>query len=195
MTVLFDIGNVLIGVDFPPFYERVFGVATPDPEVEDRFIKIRDLGDTGRISKDEFAERTSQLVGGRVSPAEVVEAWNSIFFPIEPMWEVARRLNRDGHRLILFSNTNRTHLDHLVPLFPILQDFVHGHFSCEIGAIKPDAEFYEKAIERYELNPAETLYFDDLAENIAAGEEQGFRCFRYDLAKHDEALAWLGSSS
>ena len=38
MTVLFDIGNVLIRVNIDSFYNRVFGTAEPDPKIITKFV-------------------------------------------------------------------------------------------------------------------------------------------------------------
>ncbi|YCM42229.1 HAD family hydrolase [Verrucomicrobiaceae bacterium 227] len=191
MTFLFDIGNVLIGVNFPPFYERIFGTPTPDPAILTPFIALRDLGDTGQISNEDFALRVSELAPDPITPQDVAAAWNDIFFPIEPMWKVVAQLKAAGHRLILFSNTNQLHLDHIRPAFPILAEFPAGHYSCEEGALKPHLPFYTRAIERFSLVPAETCYLDDLPENIATGQALGLNCHQYDLNNHQAALDWL----
>ena len=190
-TILFDIGNVLIGVDFPPFYEKVFGTLSLDSEKMDRFIKLRDLGDTGKISKEDFSRKVCDLSDKSVTEEEMVGAWNGIFSPISEMWEVVEILIEAGHRLILFSNTNDLHLDYLRPRYPILREFPEGHFSCVEGCLKPDSEFFNRAIARFDLIPEETLYLDDSAENVEAGRVMGFRCHQYDQKVHSLATNWL----
>lgn len=47
--------------------------------------------------------------------------------------------------------------------------------SYEMGVAKPDARIYHQMLAATGMNPAETLYFDDRADNVAAGLRMGFR--------------------
>ena len=69
--------------------------------------------------------------------------------------------------------------------------FDGGVFSHEAGSIKPDDRIYEVAFETYSLNPKETLYIDDLPDNIATGERLGLTSHRYDFSDHGALEQWL----
>ena len=43
----------------------------------------------------------------------------------------------------------------------------------------------------HQLDPAATLYIDDLPANIATGRTFGFRSFQYDLHDHPAFERWL----
>lgn len=45
--------------------------------------------------------------------------------------------------------------------------------SGEIGICKPDARIFQQLIERYELEPARTVFVDDVLQNVEAAERQG----------------------
>jgi hypothetical protein len=75
MTVLFDIGNVLIRVNIDSFYSRVFGTAEPDPKIIANFIEIRDLHDRGNLDQTSFITQMRDLSPLDVSPEEIREAW------------------------------------------------------------------------------------------------------------------------
>ena len=68
MTVLFDIGNVLIKVNIDSFYNRVFGTADPDPQIIAKFIEIRDLHDRGNLDQTSFITQIRDLSPLDVSP-------------------------------------------------------------------------------------------------------------------------------
>ena len=104
---------------------------------------------------------------------------------------VADRLAAAGHRLILFSNTNSLHCPWAFEVFPDFALFDAAVLSFEVGAIKPDPAIYEHAIATHHLDPAATLYIDDLAPNIATGRAHGFRCFQYDQTDHPAFQLWL----
>jgi len=191
MNYLFDIGNVLLLLDFPSFHRRVFGPDGPSPGVTDRLAALKDPYETGKLSDEDFITQTMATSSSTLSRAEFTAAWNEIFAPNPPMWELVEQLKKEGHRLILFSNTNALHADYFLREFEIFKHFGHHHFSHEAGAIKPDDSFYTTAIEEYGLTPSKTRYFDDLPENIETGKRLGFLCHQYDFNNHQAALDWL----
>ncbi len=186
MNFLFDIGNVLLRLDFPSFEQKIFPQGIP-PEI----WSLKDPYEMGKISDQDFLQTILTYTNEDLSLEDCVSAWNDIFLPHPPMWELVERLKSKGHTLILFSNTNALHSEYFLSQYPVFKHFDHHHFSQEVGAIKPNAPFYTTAIEKYGLTPSETPYFDDLPENIAAGEHFGFQCHQYDSRHHQAALTWL----
>lgn len=192
MTFLFDIGNVLLKLHFHRFHQAILGA--PDAPLPEALALLKDPYETGAITDDEFVSRSLTILKSDLSPAQFIAAWENIFSLNEPMWQVVRTLRENGHRLILFSNTNAIHARAFLTKHPEFALFDHHHFSQEIGAIKPHDDFYTKAIANYQLTPAETLYLDDLPENIATGKRLGFRTHQYDLNNHPACLDWLSEN-
>ena len=54
--------------------------------------------------------------------------------------------------------------------------------SGEVRLTKPDPAIYRLALTRFGLNPGEALFVDDRAENIVAGEANGFVGHLFDGA-------------
>ncbi len=54
-----------------------------------------------------------------------------------------------------------------------------GVFSCDVRMIKPDREIYEALAEKYSLKPSECVFIDDLARNVQAGIDFGFRGIQF----------------
>lgn len=50
-----------------------------------------------------------------------------------------------------------------------------GVFSYEEKLIKPDPAIYQRLMSRYGLNAEESVFIDDLAENVAAARELGMK--------------------
>ena len=189
MTFLFDIGNVLLNLHFERFYDAVLPAHLDDfPEA---MLSLKDPYETGVISDDEFVSRSLNFLKSDLSAEKFSAAWQDIFSPNKPMWEVAEKLHTEGHRLILFSNTNALHAEKFLADHAIFALFHHHHFSQDVGAIKPHPDFYQVAIDEYDLSPKETIYLDDLPENIATGRDFGFQSFQYDLNDHEACLEWL----
>jgi len=189
MTFLFDIGNVLLKLHFERFDAAV--LPTPSTLMPPEMLSLKDPYETGAISNDEFIQRSLAILKCSLSTQEFTAAWQNIFSPNTPMWDVVEKLHRSGHRLILFSNTNALHAEKFLADHTIFSLFEHHHFSQDVGAIKPHLEFYQAAIDAYGILPTETIYLDDLPENIATGRDFGFLSFQYDLEDHASCLAWL----
>lgn len=189
MTFLFDIGNVLLNLHFNRFHAAVLPAGQIDLPPE--MLALKDPYESGHLSDQEFVSRSITILENDLTESEFTHAWQDIFSANQAMWDVVKKLHADRHRLILFSNTNALHANAFLHNFDIFSLFHHHHFSHETGANKPDPKFYENAINDYNLNPTETLYFDDLAENIATGLALGFDSFQYDLNDHASAEAWL----
>ncbi|NNC87365.1 MAG: HAD family phosphatase [Akkermansiaceae bacterium] len=191
-AALIDIGNVLLTVDFETPLQELVPPQAGDSEARLRsLLEKKDELESGRLADDAFVAWASDRLGFDGSPEAFRAAWNDIFDPIMPMWEVMHELKDKGLSLILFSNTNRIHADYFLPSYDIFRIFDHAVFSHEVGSIKPDPAIYRHAIETFGLTPAETLYIDDLPENIATGKELGFEAHQYDFRNHEEFLAWL----
>lgn len=189
MNFLFDIGNVLLNLHFDRFCAAVLG--SPDACLPEQLARLKDPYEFGEINDSQFVALCLDHLSSTLSAAEFTAAWQDVFSPNEPMWAVVRQLKASQHRLILFSNTNGLHSAHFLAHFPVFQYFEDYHFSHKVGVMKPEPDFYQKAIERFKLDPSETIYIDDLPENIATGRQFGFDCWQYQVERHEACLKWL----
>jgi HAD superfamily hydrolase (TIGR01509 family) len=63
--------------------------------------------------------------------------------------------------------------------FDIYRQFEGDIVSCEEQTVKPEAEIYRRLIDRYALDPAETLFIDDREANLRAAEQFGITTFHF----------------
>ena len=192
MTFLFDIGRVLLDFDFEASLRGLLpeSVADGDERLA-RLIDKKDEFEAGLVPVDSYIDWALETLGSTASRDQFRDAWQQIFTPNDPMWHRVRQLAGDGHRLILFSNTNAIHCPWIFKTYPDFALFNAAVLSHEAGSIKPMREIYQHAIDNHCLIPAETLYIDDLEANIATGRELGFRCWQYRLDDHDAFEKWL----
>lgn len=194
MNFLFDIGRVLLDFDFESSLRRLLPDDCTDPHARlARLLGKKDEFEAGRIPPEEYIPWALGVMESPASHDEFRHAWCDIFTPNTPMWECVKQLAADDHRLILFSNTNAIHCPWIFEGYDIFSRFHGGVLSFEVGEIKPHDAIYQHAIDAWGLDPRETLYIDDLPENIATGERFGFRCHTYDARRHDAFLSWLST--
>ncbi len=189
---LIDIGKVLLNFHFEPSLATLLPPEHPDPSAAlSRLLARKDEFESGRISVEDYTTWALDALGSRASHEEFHHAWRNIFTSNEPMWNRVRQLHAAGHRLILFSNINGIHSPWVFEKFPELSLFHGAVLSHEVHSIKPEPAIYQYAIDTYGLDPAHTLYIDDLSANIATGRAMGFQTHQYDLNHHQAFEQWL----
>ena len=96
----------------------------------------------------------------------------------EVLDELIRDLKRAGYRLYVLSNMSREFIDFL------RRTEIYGCFdgevvSCEEGVVKPEPRIYEILLDRFGLDPAETLFIDDRRSNLEAAAAFGIATFHF----------------
>lgn len=191
-TFLFDVGKVLLDFDFETSLKTLLPLGTQDAEERlNLVLENKDSFERGDIALDDYVDHSLVALGPEVTKEKFFHAWRDIFTPNLPMWDVVETLKANGHRLLLFSNTNSIHCPWFLENYPIFDLFEAGTYSFEAGSMKPETKIYEAAIKDHNLTPEATLYIDDLPANIATGKSLGFRSHQYDLANHGDFERWL----
>ncbi len=75
--------------------------------------------------------------------------------------------------LYLLSNFQAEAFDVLLQANPFLNQATGMVVSGQINMMKPEPEIYDYLLSTHNLNPSETVFIDDLAENIAAARVAG----------------------
>ena len=179
--LIFDFGNVLIEIDPARSIEafQTLG-AQADLHLDANFF--HDF-ETGAITAAEFRRALRNQLRWASADSSIDSAWNALLLEIPPRTlRVLRSLRAQGYQLALLSNTNPIHIDEVRRR---LGPFGYGEFarcferifySYEMGLRKPDPAIYA-AVDR-ELgitSPAEVLFVDDNAANIASTAAYGWR--------------------
>ncbi len=194
-ALLFDIGNVLVTFDFNRSAARMVERSPlSKQQIFEAISPLKQPFESGDMSEGEFMLRAMDAIEFSGSVEEFTHMWCDIFALNEPMSLTLATLPRQLPSYLL-SNTNAPHLRHLLGSFAIFHHFDGGVYSHEARTMKPQAGMYEQAIERFELDPAQTFYVDDLIANIETGRQLGFVCHHYDpqnhQALHRELNTWL----
>lgn len=177
-NIVFDLGGVLFARDkrtLTPDFTDFFGFIRTDPMPE-FWIEY----DRGTLCFDEVAEILSRLKGcPREKCVQYMRQAIDLQQPVKATERLVRDLKAAGYKLYVLSNMSREFIDFLrcVPVYSLFDGEV---VSCEEGTVKPERRIYEILLERFALDPAETLFIDDRAANIAAAAELGIGGFLFD---------------
>lgn len=197
---VFDIGNVLLKFDFSLAVARVAPACDlPEAEILPAVQLMHEELETGRMSTDAFLEEAMRRAGYSGEAVDFLRAFQDIFELNQPMVELVESLHGADHPLYLLSNTSDLHVSFFTREYAVFDRFRDAVYSHLAGCMKPDPEIFRIAAEQFSLDPAETVYIDDLPANVAAAEAAGFRALVYDHRDHGDFLsrhgALLGSVS
>jgi putative hydrolase of the HAD superfamily len=167
-TIFFDIGGVLLNIypektikqlsDFTKLSEEEIIATFPEEahhqyergEISDLdFFKAvkHSLPISNNLTEKQFWEAWSLLVG---EETEVVKIMNNLTIKY-PVW--------------LLSNTNPFHILE-EERFKLFDKITGGIYSFEVGSRKPEEDIFIKALEIAGTTANETLFIDDLIENV-----------------------------
>jgi len=196
-ALLFDLGRVVLDIDFNKTLECWAGHADCEPEhLVGRFARddMYQRHETGKIGDAEYFAALRASLGVDLSDAQFLEGWNAIFAGEMP--GIAPLLERAAQRLPLyaFSNTNGAHVEHFSQAYAdVLGHFREMFLSSAIGLRKPDAAAYDHVVKAIGVPASRIVFFDDLAENIEGARARGLTAVHVtspDDVAH--ALAALG---
>ena len=99
--------------------------------------------------------------------------------PIDETIALIRRLAPTSNRLFVLSNMHHASIAYLEEQHDFWGAFDGLVISCRINTVKPETRIYEYLLAEYELDPAETIFIDDLQENLDAAALLGIRTIRF----------------
>lgn len=191
---LFDVGNVIIAFDFRKAARKIEPCCDCSAgEILARVSPLTDTLERGEITPDQFYDETTRLIGYQGDRDFLARSFEDIFELNEPMVEFIQARHAEGIPLHLLSNTNGIHVPFFEKTYEVFDCFDGRIYSHEVGCMKPDPEIYRIVKERLPLDPATTLYIDDLPANCEAGREAGFRINQYDKQNHGSFLRQIAA--
>ena len=188
--VAFDLGKVLVDFDYSIAARKIAARSAMPSGSINSFIG--DSGITvkyelGLVTRREFFEQARQAIGFHGTFEEFGEFFADIFSEIPPMIELHAGLRRRGVPTYIFSNTNDLAIEHIRRNFPFFKKFDGYIFSCEVGAMKPDAKIYETLEKLAGRRGGDIVYLDDRPENVAAGAARGWRAILHESPEQSRA--------
>lgn len=177
-NIVFDLGGVLFARDkhkCSPEFIDFFRFIRTDP-MPDFWVEY----DRGTLTLDQVVDALCALHGctPEVARAYLREAIDRQE-PVRATERLVGELKRAGYHLYVLSNMSREFIDFLrrADVYALFDGEV---VSCEEGTVKPEPRIYRILLDRYGLDPAQTLFIDDRAANIAAAREAGIDGFLFD---------------
>jgi len=178
-NVVFDIGGVLLRLRYQPFIDYLASAGIDMSDLP-RWLERVDLAahERGEIGGDELLGRIAAMARRPLDGAELRERWLDMFDRAHDMFDLAAGLKTE-YRVFLLSNIGDLHWGHLNARYGF-DDLAHGVVaSFRVGAIKPSAVIYRETERRFGLDPAATVFIDDLPPNVAGAQACGWQAIHH----------------
>ena len=196
MDIILDMGNVLLEWNKDKILQ---GVSDTKEEylVLDKAIFQSGLWlrlDLGTMTREELVLKLVSMIGRgyQKKVEEVIWNWSSYIDIYREVFPVLSELKKKGHRIFVLSNTSKVFYDlleeQLSPLKELLDGFV---LSCDIKAIKPDLAMFKGILDKYQLDPTNCVFLDDIEDNTSAAEKLGIKA--YQVKKRSDVVDILKS--
>jgi len=182
LNVVFDLGGVVFDWKPDSIIRGVFTDSRTRKLVRAEIIDHADWIelDRGTLSLDEAIVRGTSRTG--LPHADIEKLFNAVppsLTPVPGTIELIRSIRETTNRLFVLSNMQSASISYLETHYNIWDMFDGIVISSRIGKVKPEIEIYEHLLNAYELEAAETVFIDDMIENLAAAESIGIRTIKF----------------
>lgn len=181
-NLVFDMGNVLIEWNS----EKILQAITDDRKLQNLLRKeVFETGlwvqtDEGVKTREEMIEIVTTKIGEeyRNEITQLSRYWYKYVDVYTKVQDIIIELSKNRYNIYILSNTAYTFYDLVkegyLPAASIAKGIV---LSFEEKVLKPNEKIYNILLERYNLDPHDTMFFDDLSENIWGAARCGINGF------------------
>ena len=188
-NIVFDLGRVVFAQDpakSTEHYKQFFSYVSQSPMPQ--FWVDYDLGVS---SLDRVAEELAEYRGVETAYArDMISQAVGRQETIAPTAALISDLKAAGYKLYVLSNMSREFIDFLRTK-EVYSYFDGDVVSCEVGVVKPMPQIYDILLDRFSLEPSETLFIDDRKENVEAAEAKGINAFHFDRNDYESSCVKL----
>lgn len=199
-NIIFDLGGVIIDIDRDNAAKALEGLGIMEAdrllgEYEQKGVFL--LLEEGRLSDAEMYDSLIPLCNPGTTCTDIKTAFEKflIGIPVERL-RMVESLRKAGYKTYVLSNTNPIfYNDWIAREFRQDGKSINDYFDGIVVSFqelmcKPNPGIFRNLIERYNLNPKETVFLDDSSENCASASTTGIHtvCIAADGAASFEAV-------
>lgn len=176
-ALLFDLGGVVIDIDFQRVFAKWGELAGVDPAtLSERWSMDTPYKqhEVGAIDGAEYFRSLRSTLGLDLSDDKMITGWNSVHIGLIEGIEDILTAAATRWRLFGFTNSNPTHRAAATVRFgQVFDRFEHIFDSSTIGLRKPNREAFEHCAEHMGIPLGRIGFFDDSPENVEGARAIG----------------------
>ncbi len=181
-NIIFDLGKVMINWDLITFSKHY----TDDPTLQNSIVwdifnhEDWHTLDEGTISEEEAVKRFSKRLNRPIRSIEniIFEARKIMTLKMNTYKEFIRL--KENYNLYCLSNMSHKSWEVIKQEHDFYLHFKDIIISAQEKLKKPDINIFKRAIDKFDINPEETIFIDDLKENIDSAAKLNIKGILFD---------------
>ena len=192
-NIIFDIGGVLVGFDWPGYIKQYGFDAQKEAAVTEALISDpvwKEL-DRGIWSMEQLLEGFMALAPQyREDVRTVFLNSGKCIYRQKYAIPWITSLKTRGYHVYFLSNYSQWMIEQTKTALDFLPYLEGGIFSCDVQKIKPDDGIYQEFLKKYPaVRPCESVFLDDSPANVQTARKLGF--YGIVVRNHAQAVAEL----
>ena len=177
--VAFDLGNVIVKVDWKIFFDEWSRYISTD--VREFMRNIQYQQDVGLINMD----KALSGITGNDTIKKLKVAWGSVITLSDDIFSLLEDYKERNYSVAILSNIGSDHADIMRKVYPTIFDGAILHLSYEVGARKPTKLYFQSFLME---NPKfiGATFVDDLLDNLTMAERFGFKGYQFNLDNYNK---------
>lgn len=196
MNIVFDLGGVVLHWSPEDLINKYFPDPADKKNIKDNFFGHPDWValDRGTIDKDLALKNAAERTGLEYKQIkEMLDSTPASLMPKEETIDLILKLKEKGHELYILSNMHHDSIDYLDETHDFFELFEAIVASCRVNLVKPEAAIYQYLLTENKLIPEETIFIDDMKENVEAASREGIYSIHFISASQcEKELTALG---
>ena len=177
-NIIFDFGNVLMTFNAREIVSKFTSNKEEQDFLVDNVVNSPEWGglgliDTGYLSREEIINLINDRSNNKYKDL-VIDFMNNFHkyrYVQQEVVEIIKGLKKQGYKIYLLSNTNEYSYEEVIKDIEYLFD--GEALSYQLHMIKPYEGIYKYLIDKYDINPEETLFIDDREDNMKTANSLG----------------------
>ena len=182
-AIFWDVGGVLLSNAWDRTQRRraLTNFKLDELDFEDRHEMLVSSFERGKISLDDYLQRTVFYRPRPFTPNEFKAYMFSLSQPCEDRLALARALARSRDYLMATINNESAELNlHRIQTYGLREIFDVFISSCFVGLRKPEEGIYRLALDITQRQPQECVFVDDRPLNVDAAAHLGMSVIRVE---------------
>lgn len=182
LNIVFDLGGVVFNWQPDKLIRHVFESPETQSLVKTEILEHPDwlALDRGTLHFQDAVIRGAGRTGLPNSDIErLLNAVPRSLTPIPETIALIRSMAGSDHRLFVLSNMHFASIAYLEKEHDIWDMFDGTVISCRIKKVKPEIDIYVHLLNEYQLDAIETVFIDDMSENLVAARSIGIQTIQF----------------
>ncbi|HHF3241208.1 TPA: HAD family hydrolase [Vibrio alginolyticus] len=188
-NVIFDVGNVLVRWSPVEIVRLTFGGSVESEKMAQMLFSSQIWKD---LNKGTISEREAKQRYQREHQV-TTEEMDRFFYYVKHTQillygsiELLKRVKRAGYGVYALTDNINEIVEHLRTTYEFWPLFDGAIISSEVQLLKPQAEIYQTLLSKYQLNPEETVFLDDMPYNVEGAQAVGMAAIQFANAQQCE---------